>query len=193
MQMDGATEQAMRCTLRTLLSIVMMIVIVGATITSTVHRKASSHIIEIWVGVVIVVLLVVAIAKSYGKPDHGWHLQPGPEQAAISIRVDRTEVDEEQISRQLQPPLPKVAFSDACSRARYADVGTQCGICLEEFDLDDEVHVLTPCDHAFHVHCIRRWIALTMSCPMCRGRVLIQRTDNSLPQSEAMPSHQPSC
>ncbi|KAH7425654.1 hypothetical protein KP509_11G064400 [Ceratopteris richardii] len=89
--------------------------------------------------------------------------------------------------------LPKVPFADACSRARYADVGTDCGICLEEFELNDEVHVLTPCDHAFHVHCIRRWIALTMSCPVCRGRVLIQRIDNPLTQSDAAPSQQTSC
>ncbi|KAH7428381.1 hypothetical protein KP509_10G089900 [Ceratopteris richardii] len=197
MHMDGETEQGMRSTLQTLFSILMMIVIVGAVVTSAIHWKASSYISGVWVGVIVIVLFVVAIASSCREPNHHARHHPQPEfrQSAVSIRVDhRTNIDEEEeISRRLQA-LPEVAFAHACSRARYVGVGTECGISLEEFDLNDKVHVLTPCDHAFHVHCIRRWIALTMCCLLCRGRVLIQRTDiNPLTQSsEAAPFQQTS-
>ncbi|KAE8214410.1 hypothetical protein CF327_g2187 [Tilletia walkeri] len=44
----------------------------------------------------------------------------------------------------------------------------RCLICLEEWEDDDEVRILS-CRHAFHVDCVDRWlIQSSNTCPMCR-------------------------
>lgn len=46
-----------------------------------------------------------------------------------------------------------------------------CPICLEEFDdqhTTQQLLVKTPCQHIFHVRCIRKWLNFNPSCPACR-------------------------
>ena len=45
----------------------------------------------------------------------------------------------------------------------------ECSICLETYEQGDQLAVL-PCDarHVFHVHCIKKWLALHNSCPFCQ-------------------------
>ncbi|EMD32169.1 hypothetical protein CERSUDRAFT_58694, partial [Gelatoporia subvermispora B] len=66
-------------------------------------------------------------------------------------------------------------------RRRLADDGTmriklkllgatvdKCGICLSQFK-DREIGALgASCMHAFHERCLRRWLATSHQCPMCR-------------------------
>ncbi|KAL0710924.1 hypothetical protein Bca4012_017902 [Brassica carinata] len=47
----------------------------------------------------------------------------------------------------------------------FAHGETECRICLEDF-ASDAILVNTPCRHAFHLHCLRKWIGNT--CPICR-------------------------
>ncbi|CAM8910835.1 unnamed protein product [Rhodiola kirilowii] len=47
---------------------------------------------------------------------------------------------------------------------------TECPICLEEFQMGDEVRGL-PCAHNFHVACIDEWLRLNVKCPRCRSSV----------------------
>ncbi|CAM8974965.1 hypothetical protein QQ045_030703 [Rhodiola kirilowii] len=46
----------------------------------------------------------------------------------------------------------------------------ECPICLEEFQVGDEVRGL-PCAHNFHVACIDKWLRLNVKCPRCRSSV----------------------
>lgn len=48
---------------------------------------------------------------------------------------------------------------------------TECPICLSEIDTENEVAVITPCHHAFHEGCLRRWIQEQSICPMCRRQL----------------------
>lgn len=43
----------------------------------------------------------------------------------------------------------------------------QCSICWEFFSLDESVHML-PCNHVYHKKCIRSWLELHGTCPVCR-------------------------
>ena len=42
-----------------------------------------------------------------------------------------------------------------------------CTICLEDFMEAEEV-VLCPCKHCYHQHCIKDWLRMKNSCPMCK-------------------------
>ncbi|XP_057502606.1 RING-H2 finger protein ATL80-like [Actinidia eriantha] len=59
--------------------------------------------------------------------------------------------------------IPKLAYTGG-------DVGkfTDCAICLAEFVAGDEIRVLPPCGHGFHVGCIDTWLRSHSSCPSCR-------------------------
>lgn len=41
-----------------------------------------------------------------------------------------------------------------------------CSICLT--DIDDQSLDVTRCGHSFHKECIRKWLTMNTSCPMCR-------------------------
>ncbi len=43
----------------------------------------------------------------------------------------------------------------------------ECSICLEEYRSDDRVAVL-PCNHVFHLNCVRDWVGMHNNCPLCR-------------------------
>ncbi|XP_062116319.1 RING-H2 finger protein ATL46-like [Humulus lupulus] len=43
-----------------------------------------------------------------------------------------------------------------------------CAVCLCEFSDQDELRLLPPCGHAFHIHCIDTWLLSNSTCPLCR-------------------------
>jgi hypothetical protein len=43
-----------------------------------------------------------------------------------------------------------------------------CPICLSPIDETQEAMV-TPCSHAFHRHCLERWMEERPDCPFCRA------------------------
>ncbi|CAL4115848.1 unnamed protein product [Meganyctiphanes norvegica] len=47
------------------------------------------------------------------------------------------------------------------------DNGLQCSICMEDFCIQQSVRVLC-CEHCFHNDCIRPWLELHGTCPVCR-------------------------
>jgi hypothetical protein len=48
-----------------------------------------------------------------------------------------------------------------------------CPICMIEFEKDDEIGIL-PCNHDLHFECIKNWLKLNNSCPLCRTPVFRQ-------------------
>ncbi|CAN7068772.1 unnamed protein product [Brassica rapa subsp. trilocularis] len=49
--------------------------------------------------------------------------------------------------------------------------GTDCSVCLSEFEEDEGVRLLPKCSHAFHVSCIDTWLLSHKNCPLCRAPV----------------------
>ena len=48
-----------------------------------------------------------------------------------------------------------------------------CGICIENFVPDDDVSMMTNCDHIFHCVCITPWLAEHRNtCPTCRAQIV---------------------
>lgn len=49
--------------------------------------------------------------------------------------------------------------------------GTECSVCLSEFQDDENLRLLPKCSHAFHLPCIDTWLKSHSNCPLCRANV----------------------
>lgn len=47
------------------------------------------------------------------------------------------------------------------------DTKLKCSVCWEEFQLAEKVRQLA-CQHVYHEPCIRPWLELHSTCPICR-------------------------
>ncbi|KAH7351868.1 hypothetical protein KP509_19G018000 [Ceratopteris richardii] len=100
------------------------------------------------------------------------------ESTSVSVVVDPPlGVKQQDLCRQLES-LPELAFEDACNQSRFVDKGAECQICLEAFTETDHIALLTPCNHGFHPTCLKNWILLETSCPICRGKPQLQTSSH---------------
>ncbi|KAI5665313.1 hypothetical protein M9H77_24636 [Catharanthus roseus] len=58
-----------------------------------------------------------------------------------------------------------------CSSDQLQEEGS-CVICLEEYKFMDDVGTIKSCGHDFHVGCIRKWLSIKNSCPICKSAAL---------------------
>ncbi|KAF1001522.1 hypothetical protein AG4045_000284, partial [Apium graveolens] len=58
--------------------------------------------------------------------------------------------------------------------ARYLIIryGTDCSVCLTEFQDDETLRLLPKCNHAFHIPCIDTWLRSHTTCPLCRAGIV---------------------
>jgi hypothetical protein len=56
-------------------------------------------------------------------------------------------------------------------QAALQPLSTSCAICLEDFCEGDTVKTL-PCQHVFHDDHVTAWFARSLTCPLCKARVL---------------------
>ncbi|KAI9087137.1 hypothetical protein K1719_030901 [Acacia pycnantha] len=69
--------------------------------------------------------------------------------------------------------------------------GTDCSVCLSEFQDCESLRLLPKCNHAFHLPCIDTWLRSHSSCPLCRSNIVTSNTCSSsssgnLPNQEAL-------
>ncbi|KAL8268394.1 hypothetical protein R6Q59_002192 [Mikania micrantha] len=50
--------------------------------------------------------------------------------------------------------------------------GSDCAVCLSEFQDGESVRLLPKCGHAFHLPCIDTWLRSHSNCPLCRSHVM---------------------
>ncbi|KAF8404664.1 hypothetical protein HHK36_009552 [Tetracentron sinense] len=50
--------------------------------------------------------------------------------------------------------------------------GTECSVCLSEFEEDETLRLLPKCSHAFHPPCIDTWLRSHKNCPLCRAPIV---------------------
>lgn len=50
--------------------------------------------------------------------------------------------------------------------------GTDCSVCLSEFEEDESIRLLPKCSHAFHLPCIDTWLKSHSNCPLCRANIV---------------------
>lgn len=65
--------------------------------------------------------------------------------------------------------------------------GTDCSVCLSEFEEDESLRLLPKCSHAFHIPCIDAWLRSHKNCPLCRAPIVCGAANDqvSVPDSIA--------
>ncbi|CAO2834296.1 unnamed protein product [Amaranthus hypochondriacus] len=69
--------------------------------------------------------------------------------------------------------IPTYSFSDVKNLIKKTAL-LECAVCLNEFVDQELLRLLPGCCHVFHPHCIGRWLASHVTCPVCRANLEIQ-------------------
>lgn len=76
------------------------------------------------------------------------------------------------IDPQLLETFPILLYSSIMKHVKEGDEGPlPCAVCLADFDDNDTVRVLPPCNHIFHPPCIDAWLSTHHTCPVCRSNL----------------------
>ncbi|XP_004504827.1 putative RING-H2 finger protein ATL53 [Cicer arietinum] len=62
--------------------------------------------------------------------------------------------------------------------------GSDCSVCLSEFQDDEDLRLLPKCNHAFHLPCIDTWLSSHTNCPMCRAPIAVDPLVLRIPSLE---------
>ncbi|KAK4563915.1 hypothetical protein RGQ29_006126 [Quercus rubra] len=62
--------------------------------------------------------------------------------------------------------------------------GTECSVCLGEFEEDESLRLLPKCSHAFHIPCIDTWLRSHTNCPMCRAPIINSTSMTPVPEPD---------
>lgn len=74
------------------------------------------------------------------------------------------------VSKEVIDGLPIVEVNEEQVSAKL-----QCSVCWEDFQLCENVRQL-PCSHVYHEPCIRPWLELHGTCPICRQNLINDQT-----------------
>ncbi|XP_058751903.1 RING-H2 finger protein ATL52-like [Vicia villosa] len=113
---------------------------------------------------------------------------PAPASSSLSSRIQQTQVmnfDDEQYDDSIvDHPIWYIrtqglqqSVINAISVCKYKKgegliEGTDCSVCLSEFEEDESLRLLPKCHHAFHLPCIDTWLRSHTNCPMCRAPIV---------------------
>ncbi|KMT19778.1 hypothetical protein BVRB_1g008340 [Beta vulgaris subsp. vulgaris] len=67
--------------------------------------------------------------------------------------------------------------------------GTDCSVCLSEFQHGESLRLLPKCKHAFHIDCIDTWLRSHTNCPMCRADIVVNSGRPSMASNEPSFGH----
>ncbi|XP_057516206.1 uncharacterized protein LOC130797586 isoform X1 [Amaranthus tricolor] len=79
-----------------------------------------------------------------------------------------TGLEEDQIGRCLRKGKLCVMNEVSSESPNSAEIDGKCSICQEEYEEEEEVGKLE-CGHAYHLHCIKQWLAQKNACPVCKA------------------------
>lgn len=73
------------------------------------------------------------------------------------------------LDKSFRDMLPTIIFDESVA-AMLED--TQCVVCLGDYQMNEKLHRLPVCGHAFHLDCIDQWLSKNTTCPLCRTSLL---------------------
>ncbi|KAK8636544.1 hypothetical protein V6N13_124289 [Hibiscus sabdariffa] len=78
----------------------------------------------------------------------------------------------------LQPSIIRSIAVCEYKRGEGLVEGTDCSVCLNEFQENDTLRLLPKCSHAFHIPCIDTWLRSHTNCPLCRAPIVSNAANN---------------
>lgn len=54
-----------------------------------------------------------------------------------------------------------------------APTSQSCSICLTAFESRESATLLSPCDHLYHIDCIKSWLLDNKTCPLCLQEIIL--------------------
>ncbi|XP_022993365.1 E3 ubiquitin-protein ligase RNF181-like [Cucurbita maxima] len=83
-------------------------------------------------------------------------------------------------------PLPASKASiDAMPRVGITELGMDCAICLDGFEVGAEAREM-PCKHMYHSDCIEKWLRVRGTCPICRFTMPVDDQEGKKDDDEDM-------
>ncbi|KAK8965020.1 E3 ubiquitin-protein ligase ATL6 [Platanthera guangdongensis] len=71
------------------------------------------------------------------------------------------------LDRVVLESIPTLVYAEV-QEHKIGKGALECAICLNEFENDETIRLLTKCDHVFHQECIDVWLDIHVTCPVCR-------------------------
>ncbi|CAI0442805.1 unnamed protein product [Linum tenue] len=69
--------------------------------------------------------------------------------------------------------VPENMVSECLLEKKYSssdkNLEENCSICLEEYKKTSRIGKLKKCGHNYHIGCIKKWLSMKNSCPICKG------------------------
>lgn len=66
---------------------------------------------------------------------------------------------------------PATTGSGEKKRKLVRTLDVKCSVCMEIYEMNDELTLLPVCRHYFHVDCAKGWLKDHNSCPICKVKV----------------------
>ncbi|GLJ39555.1 hypothetical protein SUGI_0808190 [Cryptomeria japonica] len=95
---------------------------------------------------------------------------PGPSTRVGAVNNDIPEVGPG-LERTVIESFPVFSYSLVKGLKSEAK-GSECAVCLSDFEGQEMLRLLPKCSHAFHPECIDMWLCSHTTCPLCRTSLL---------------------
>lgn len=98
------------------------------------------------------------------------------------VVIGGNSVNFDSLSKDGQPPASKASIdglpvTEIKSCDDVEKMGSECVICMEDFGIGDVVNEM-PCKHKFHGECVKKWLRIHGSCPVCRYKMPVAEDDD---------------
>jgi len=115
------------------------------------------HVLQVFFPVIII---LVAMAY-HGMVARGWIKSPNA-------------ASDDAIESMREVPYSPEAFGPNATRPDGAEPPpSDCCCCMENFGPEKTI-IATPCSHYFHKECLKEWLKLSKTCPLCRANLDIE-------------------
>ncbi|PWA63111.1 zinc finger, RING/FYVE/PHD-type [Artemisia annua] len=151
-----------------------------ADLRQSSHKSLSPYLVIMFCGLAVSFLFICYLTLAYRRRQRH--------------NVNRDETHEDYVNEDIGPVVHPIwlintigldqSQIDSIQVFKYKKdegliEGTDCSVCLSEFEEDESLRLLPKCSHAFHVPCIDTWLRSHKNCPLCRAPVIKNTTDQN--------------
>ncbi|KAK8945818.1 E3 ubiquitin-protein ligase ATL31 [Platanthera guangdongensis] len=96
-----------------------------------------------------------------GVPQDSFNASAFTASTAARLRLQR------RLDREVLESIPTLVYAEV-QEHKISKGALECAICLNKFENDETIRLLTKCDHVFHQECNDAWLDIHVTFPICR-------------------------